>query len=306
MIDLVPAAGTSVTVVEVGPRDGLQNEPTVLSVAERADFVRSLAAAGLERIEAGSFVNPKWVPAMADSAAVFEALADLTGPRPSALTPNLHGVSDALAAGVDELAMFLSASETHSQKNINASIDEALQRARSVAAAGRAGGARVRGYVSVIFGCPYEGAVPVERVVELTQELLTFGCYEVSLGDTIGVGTPREVSALIIALEDAQVDLGRIALHLHDTRGTALVNVLIGLQMGVRTFDAAAGGLGGCPYAPGASGNLATEDLVYLFDGLGLSHGVDLGLLMDATETVCAALGRAPNSRVYAAQRGVG
>jgi hydroxymethylglutaryl-CoA lyase len=301
---VLPAPGTSVTVVEVGPRDGLQNETTRLTVAQRSAFVRALAGAGLRRIEAGSFVNPKWVPAMGDSADVFAELADCRGAQLSALTPNTRGVEDALKAGVTNLAMFLSASEAHSQKNINASVAEALERAESVVAAGRAGGARVRGYVSVVFGCPYEGAVRIDRVVDLTVRLLELGCYEVSLGDTIGIGTPRDVQGLVLALQQVGVDLSRVALHLHDTRGTALANVLMGLQLGIRTFDSAAGGLGGCPYAPGASGNLATEDLLYLLDGLGLEHGVDCNLLMDATESVCTALGRAPSSRVYAAQRG--
>ncbi len=299
-----PPTGTAVSIVEVGPRDGLQNEPEKLTVGTRVKFVRALAAAGLKRIEAASFVHPKWIPSMAGAAEVMAELRDLEGVQLSALTPNLRGLEDGLSVGIEEAAVFTSASESHCQKNINCSIDESFERFAPVAARCREAGVRLRGYVSVVVGCPYEGAVDPERVVILTKRLLDeVGCFEVSLGDTVGVGTPATVLALLQAHIEAGVDLSRLALHLHDTRGTALANVLVGLQAGVRTFDASAGGLGGCPYAPGATGNLATEDLVYMLEGMGLETGVNLAQLSEATAGVCQLLGRRPPSRTWRALR---
>ena len=295
----LPEAGTAISIVEVAPRDGLQNESQVLPASTRAHFVERLADAGLKRIEAGSFVNPKWIPAMAGSADLFRLVEVPEGVRLSALTPNLRGYDDAVAAGVREVAVFLSASETHNKKNTNCSSAESIERFRPIIERAAAAGIPVRGYVSVVVGCPYEGDVAPERVVALGSQLLEMGCYELSLGDTIGVGTPRQVNALLEAFAAAGVPMSRLALHLHDTRGMAIANVVAGLCAGVRTFDASAGGLGGCPYAPGATGNLATEDLVYLLDGLGLDCGVDLESLGAVSAWMGEILNKAPASRVW-------
>lgn len=298
-----PLAGIprEVEIVEVGPRDGLQNEPVHVPVEVRAELVRRLAAAGLSRIEAGAFVSPRAVPQMSGSDELFRLLADLEGVRLSALVPNLRGLERALAAGVEEIAVFGAASETFSLRNINATIEESLRRFREVAEAARARGLRVRGYVSCIAGCPYEGEVPVGRVVEVAKALHDMGCFEVSLGDTIGVGTPRRIVEVVRAVAQ-EVPLAAIALHLHDTWGQALANTLAGLECGVRVFDASVAGLGGCPYAPGASGNLATEDLVYMLEGCGVRTGVDLDALVETARFVSAALGREPRSHVALAR----
>ncbi|HZZ84561.1 MAG TPA: hydroxymethylglutaryl-CoA lyase [Anaeromyxobacteraceae bacterium] len=278
-----------VTVYEVGPRDGLQNEPAILPVARKLELVQALCAAGLQRIEAGSFVSPRWIPALADSDELVARLPRPPEVRFLALVPNALGLSrlrQALAraeppAPQVDAAVFVSASETHNRKNVNKGIDETFASLAEVAGPALAAGMRVRGYVSMAWGCPYEGAVAPARVVDVAQRLLALGCYQVSLGDTVGVGTPNQTRDLLSRL------LGRarpeeLALHLHDTRGGALASVLVGLEAGLSTFDASIGGLGGCPYAPGASGNLATEDLVYLLRGMGYETGVDWDRLVEA------------------------
>lgn len=281
----------SVTVYEVGARDGLQNELRTLSVADKVKLVRALIAAGLKRIEVTSFVSPRRIPQLADAEKVLAELEAPEGVVFSALVPNLKGLERARASGLREVAFFLSASETHSQRNINKSITEALATAREVTEAALAGGLRVRGYLSTVWGCPYEGAVSVERVADMSRQLRDMGIFELSLGDTIGVGTPRQTQDILQAVF-AHFPPGQVALHLHDTRGTALANTLVGLSMGVTTFDGSVGGLGGCPYAPGAAGNLATEDLVYMLQGMGASTGIDLEKLVEAGELAQELIGR--------------
>jgi hydroxymethylglutaryl-CoA lyase len=294
-----------VTIVEVGPRDGLQNEPGVIPTDTKVRFIELLADAGLAAIEATSFVSPKWVPQLADADAVLRrAKASRPAPRYAALTPNLRGFERAVAAGADEVAIFGAASEAFSRRNINCSIDESLARFREVAAAARAARVRVRGYVSCAVHCPYSGDVPPEAAARVARALLDMGCYEVSLGDTTGRGTPAQVAAAVRASVDAGVPVSRLAAHLHDTYGQALANALAALQQGVSVFDASAGGLGGCPYSPGASGNVATEDLVYMLSGLGVAHGVDLAALVDASAFISRALGREPASHVARAMAG--
>lgn len=290
-----------VTIVEVGPRDGLQNERVPVPLEHRAELVRRLMAAGCRRIEVGAFVSPKWVPQMAGSADLFRLLPATPEISLSALVPNRRGLDAARAAGVREIAVFAAASETFSQRNINCSIAESLVRFRDVAEHARAAGLRVRGYVSCVAGCPYEGAVPIARVVEVARALYDMGCFEISLGDTIGVGTPARIAAVVRACAE-EVPLPALALHLHDTYGQALANALVGLQLGVRTFDSSIAGLGGCPYAPGAAGNLATEDLVYMLDGLGIETGMDLDRLIEAGRLICDLLGEPPRSRVARAR----
>jgi len=286
-----------VRVVEVGPRDGLQNEPGRVPLEAKLALVEALAEAGLPAVEAGAFVSPKWVPQMADTAELLARLRRRPGTAYPVLVPNEKGLEAALAAGVAEIAVFGAASESFSKRNINASIAESLARFRPVCAQALAAGLRVRGYVSCVLGCPYEGAVAPERVAEVAEALAALGCYEVSLGDTIGVGTPgRAVEMLETVLRRLPAE--RLALHFHDTWGQALANVLACLETGVATVDSSVAGLGGCPYAKGASGNLATEDLLYLLHGLGIETGVDLEAVAAAGRRVCAALGRAPASRV--------
>ncbi|MEM9414925.1 MAG: hydroxymethylglutaryl-CoA lyase [Planctomycetota bacterium] len=291
-----------VKIVEVGPRDGLQNESRPIDTATKVELVNRLSAAGLSYIEAGSFVNPKWVPQMAGSEEVFAKIERRDGVTYAALTPNLIGFERAVAAHADEVAVFASASESFSQKNINCSIAESLQRFEPVMRAAQAAGLRVRGYVSCIAGCPYEGEVPRARVREVAASLVAMGCYEVSLGDTIGVGTPGVVRAIVEACAE---DLGveRLAVHLHDTYGQALANLYAALQMGVAVVDSSVAGLGGCPYAVGASGNVATEDVVYMLDGLGIKHGVNLERLVDAGRYVTGKLERSNGSKVAQAMR---
>lgn len=300
------SGGDAVRIVEVGPRDGLQNEPVQVPTAAKIAFIEALADAGLAVIEAGAFVSPKWVPQMADSAAVLAGLRRRAGVRYPVLVPNQAGWRAAQAAGVEEIAIFAAASEAFSQRNINCSIAESLDRFRPVVEAALTAGVAVRGYVSCVLGCPYQGAVPVAEVVRVSAALRALGCYEVSLGDTIGVGTPGQARAMVQAVAGA-VGVDRVAIHFHDTWGQALANCLACLEVGVRVIDAAAGGLGGCPYAKGASGNVATEDVVYLLDGLGLACGVDLDALVMAAEGISAHLGRPPVSKVaraVAARRG--
>lgn len=290
-----------ISVYEVGLRDGLQNEAAFIPTAEKVRLASMLADAGLTRIELTSFVSPRWIPQLADHAEVARDAERRPGVTLTALVPNLQGLEGAREAGLEEVAVFLSASEAHSKKNINKTVAQAITTLGEVATAARQAGLRVRGYVSTVFGCPYEGAVDVERVVDVTQALLGMGVYEVSLGDTIGVANPRQVSRVVARLL-REVPARALALHMHDTRGTALANVLAGLDAGVHTFDTAFGGLGGCPYAPGAAGNLATEDLVYMLEEMGYATGVDLGKLVQASERVADLVGRALPSKVYQAE----
>ncbi|HKD18389.1 MAG TPA: hydroxymethylglutaryl-CoA lyase [Thermoanaerobaculia bacterium] len=290
-----------VTVYEVGPRDGLQNEPETLTLEVRAEFIDGLSEAGLPAIEVGSFVSPKAVPQLADTEELYRRIRPVSGVRYPALVPNLKGLERALAVGVREIAVFTAASETFNRKNINAGVDESIERFRPVVARAKAEKVRVRGYVSTVFGCPYEGEVAPEAVREVVHKLLDLAVDEISLGDTIGVATPADVYDVIENLYESGVTRGVLALHFHDTRGTALANVLAGLQCGVTTFDASAGGLGGCPYAPGASGNLATEDLLYLLEGLGIQTGVTLARVVEASRKLAGSLGHRPPGRYLAA-----
>jgi hydroxymethylglutaryl-CoA lyase len=274
-----------VQIVEVGPRDGLQNEKATIPASAKVALIHGLVDAGLRTVEAGAFVHPKWVPQMADSSEVFRALEQRPGVDYPVLVPNEKGMTRAVEAGVKSIAIFTAASETFNRRNINMSIDESFVAFEPVVARARLEGIRVRGYVSCACGCPYEGDVPPEKVLEVAARLLDLGCYEVSIGDTIGVSNPRQVQGLLHLL--LQVIPGdRLAMHFHDTRGMAVVNTIAALELGISTFDASAGGLGGCPYAPGASGNMATEDLVYLLDGLGIEHGVDLDRLVAAASII--------------------
>jgi isopropylmalate/homocitrate/citramalate synthase len=275
----------TVKIVEVGPRDGLQNEKVTVPAEAKVAFITALGDAGLRTIEAGAFVSPKWVPQMADTAEVYRNIPKDPGVEYPVLVPNEKGLDRALDAGVTSIAIFTAASETFNKRNINMSIDESFVNYAPVAARARAEGVRVRGYVSTAFGCPYEGDVAPEKVLEVSARLLDLGCYEVSVGDTIGVGTPMQVQGVVGMLLQV-IPATRLAMHFHDTRGTALANTLAALEMGIATFDASAGGLGGCPFAPGASGNLATEDLVYMLDGMAIESGVDLNRLVAASSII--------------------
>jgi len=275
----------SVKIVEVGPRDGLQNEKATLPAEAKIAFITALGDAGLRVIEAGAFVSPKWVPQMADTAEVYRNIPKDPGVEYPVLVPNEKGLDRAIDAGVTSIAIFTAASETFNKRNINMSIEESFANYAPVAARARAEGVRVRGYVSTAFGCPYEGDVPPEKVLEVAARLLDLGCYEVSIGDTIGVGNPMQVQGVVGMLLQV-IPAKRLAMHFHDTRGTALANTLAALEMGIATFDASAGGLGGCPYAPGASGNMATEDLVYMLDRMGIETGVDLKRLVQAASII--------------------
>ncbi len=281
-----PYRNSFVHIVEVGPRDGLQNEKNSLSVKDRLEMIKSLADAGLKNIEVGAFVSSQWVPQMQNTNAVVAKLLELQENKKlsnklnfSCLVPNERGMQDALKSGVKEIAIFASASESFSQKNINCSIAESFIRFRKVVELAKQNKIPIRGYLSTVFGCPYEGRVSEARVVRLVRALIKLGVYEVSLGDTIGVATPKQVESILKKVKKV-APLNQIALHMHDTRGLALANVLRGYQMGVRVFDTSVGGLGGCPYAKGAAGNLATEDLVYMFHGMGVKTGVDLPKLL--------------------------
>jgi isopropylmalate/homocitrate/citramalate synthase len=286
-----------VRIVEVGPRDGLQNEPKSVPTAVKVELIERLAAAGLPAVEATAFVSPKWVPQMADHSEVLKALRRKPGTSYPVLVPNMKGFEAAVAAGAEEIAVFGAASETFSRKNINASIAESLERFAPVCEAARARGLRVRGYISCVVGCPYEGPVRPEAVAEVAARLAAMGCYEISLGDTIGVGTPGRVQRMIETVARA-VPIAKLAVHLHDTYGQALANLYAALELGVATADSSVAGLGGCPYAKGASGNAATEDVVYMLDGLGIETGIDLGQVCDAGRFACDALGREPASKV--------
>jgi hydroxymethylglutaryl-CoA lyase len=293
----VSGAATSVRLVEMGPRDGLQNEKQNIPLATKLELIDRLADAGLREIEATSFVSPKWVPQMADHDALMRTLRRRDGVDYPVLTPNLQGFEAAVAAGADHVAVFAAASEAFSRKNINCSIAESIDRFLPVMAAARDAGVKVRGYVSCVIGCPYEGAIAPAQVAEVAQRLVDIGCHEVSLGDTIGVGTPATVRRMLEAVA-ARVPLERLAGHYHDTYGMAVANVQASLDFGLRCFDASVGGLGGCPYAKGATGNVATEDLVYLLHGSGFDTGIDLQRLVDVAAWISAQLGRAPVSRV--------
>ncbi len=291
------SARDTVRVVEVGPRDGLQNESTPIATADKIALIDRLSATGLRAIEATSFVSPKWVPQMGDAAEVFAGIAKAPGVRYPVLVPNLQGYARARAVGVDEIAVFGAASEAFSQRNINCSIDDSLTRFQPVIEQALADGVRVRGYVSTVLGCPYQGAVPLTDVVRVAARLHAMGCYEISLGDTIGVGTPAKARAMLSAVAEA-VPMDALAVHFHDTYGQALANVLACLEDGVRVVDAAVAGSGGCPYACGASGNVATEDVLYMLDGLGLHTGVDLDAVVATGRWLSALLGRETGSKV--------
>ena len=297
MTGLFAAVPPEVTIVEVGPRDGLQNEAVLVPVADKVALVEALAEAGLPVVEAGAFVSPKWVPQMAGSEEVLRAVTKRPGVRYPVLVPNLKGLEAALAAGAEEIAVFGAASETFSQKNINCSIVESLERFRPVAEAALAQGVRVRGYVSCVLGCPYEGEIAPAAVARVAVALHAMGCFEISLGDTIGTGTPRRTAAMLAAVT-AELPVTALALHAHDTYGQALANVLTALELGVQVVDSSVAGLGGCPYAKGASGNLATEDLVYMLDGMGVGTGVNLDAVIAAGRKICATLGKETRSRV--------
>jgi hydroxymethylglutaryl-CoA lyase len=290
----------SVSVYEVSPRDGLQNESRILSVADKKELVAALVAAGLRQIEVTSFVSPRWVPQLADATELVRALPAVANVTYSALCPNATGLERARAVGLKEVAIFLSASETHNQKNTNKSIARSLEVFEELIPVARDAGMRVRAYVSTVWGCPYEGDVDPKRALEITRDLIRWGVYQVSLGDTIGVGTPLQTERICeLFLEEFAPE--QLALHFHDTRGTALSNVLCGLLAGIRTFDASVGGLGGCPYAPGAAGNLATEDLVYMLHGMGLETGVDLEALLAAGQVAERVVGRKLPGKVHQA-----
>jgi isopropylmalate/homocitrate/citramalate synthase len=304
-VEIQALRGRHITVVEVGPRDGLQNEKVTIGTGDKVAFVDALTEAGLPVIEVSAFVNPKRVPQMGDAADVFARIRRAPDTRYSALVPNLAGLDRAAAAGVREIAIFAASSESFSRANINQGIEESFANYAVVAQRAQVMGMRVRGYLSTAFGCPYEGKVPVERVTELTARLLDMGVFEVAVSDTIGIAQPGQVAS-VLEIIGRRVPLDRIALHFHDTRGTALANVLVGVTMGVTTFDASAGGLGGCPYAPGASGNLATEDLLYVLDGLGAQTGVSLDAVFQASSLLTPKLDHPLPSRYVQARRASG
>lgn len=291
-------------IVEVGPRDGLQNEEVAVPTEAKVALIDRLSASGLGHIEVSAFVNPERIPQLADAEEVCARIERRPGVVYSALVPNLRGYERATAGALlRDVAVFLSASETHNQRNIGCSIEEAFERYAAVLERAEADGVRVRGYVSTAFGCPYEGFVPHERVVAIARRLLDMGCYQASLGDTTGMGNPAQVARTVDGLRAAGAETGQIALHLHDTRGTGLANALAGMGAGVTTFDASVGGLGGCPYAPGATGNVATEELVYMLHEMGIETGVEIGALLDAAEQIASALGVEVPSRYLKATR---
>ena len=295
------ALPAQVRLVEVGPRDGLQNEKAIVPTAAKIELIDRLSATGLRSIEATSFVSPKWVPQLADAADVYTAIARKPGVRYPVLVPNEQGYDRARAVGAEEVAVFTAASEAFNQKNINASIDESIERFRPVLERALADGVRVRGYVSTVLGCPYQGDVPVTDVVRVASRLHALGCYEISLGDTIGVGTPAKAAAMLRAVA-AEVPMPALAVHFHDTYGQALANILACLEEGVAVVDAAVSGTGGCPYAKGASGNVASEDVVYMLQGMGIETGIDLAALSDTGRWLAALLGHDTGSKVTKAR----
>jgi len=294
----------SVSIYEVGPRDGLQNEKVTLSTDRKLELIDGAVDAGIRRVEITSFVNPRWVPALADHYEVATRVQRREGVTFSALVPNMRGLDGATRAGVTEAAVFLAATQSHNRKNINKSTEEALQTYRAVVAEARSRGMRVRGYISCACGCPYEGTVSLDAVRRVAEALLEYGVYELSIGDTIGVGTPRQIEYLIEGLYAAGIGSDRLAVHFHDTRGTALANVTVALQCGIRTVDSAIGGLGGCPYAPGASGNVATEDVVYMLEGMGVKTGIDLDRLVACSARLAGQLNRDLPSKYLKAHLG--
>ena len=289
-----------VRIVEVGPRDGLQNEKAPVSVEGRVAFIEALLAAGLHTVEVGAFVSPKAIPQMAGSDEVLRRVSHLGGGEFHVLVPNEKGYEAARAAGAKVIAVFGSASEGFSRANINCSVAESIERFKPVIARARADGVKVRGYISCVLGCPYDGKIEPQAVVDVAKILWDLGCYEVSLGDTIGIGTPKKARELLRAVA-GHVPMAHLAMHFHDTYGQALANLYAGMEEGARVIDSAAGGLGGCPYAPGATGNVATEDVVYMLEGLGVATGVDMTKLVEATNEISKLIGRAPVSRVAAA-----
>jgi hydroxymethylglutaryl-CoA lyase len=299
-VSLFDATADRVSVYEVSLRDGLQNERATVPLRGKLRLVDALVAAGLKRIEITSFVSPKWIPQLADADEVAEHARAPEGVTFSALCPNAKGLERARAAGIREIAVFISASETHNKKNVNKTVAETLAAFEETIGPARAAGMRVRAYVSTVWGCPYEGEVDPKRAMAIATRLLAMGCYQVSLSDTIGAGTPRQTER-ILEMALAEIPREQIAMHMHDTRGTALANVLVGLEMGVRDFDASVGGLGGCPYAPGAAGNLATEDLVYMLQGMGVATGIDLDRLVEAGKVAESIVGRLLPGKVHQA-----
>jgi hydroxymethylglutaryl-CoA lyase len=293
---------SSVKVVEVGPRDGLQNEKTQISAEDKITLINLLAESGVSYIECGSFVSPKWVPQMATSAAVFEGITRTEGVTYAALTPNMRGFEGAVVVNANEVAIFGAASEAFSQKNINCSIEESLVRFEPIMAAAKTAGIPVRGYVSCVIGCPYDGSTEPEKVAEVAEKLFKMGCYEISLGDTTGIGTPASVQKMLQAVS-TRVPMAKLAVHFHDTYGQALVNIYTALQMGIKAVDSAIAGLGGCPYAKGASGNVATEDVIYMLNGLGIKTGIDFDKLLKAGWFISDKLSREPISKVSNAYR---
>ncbi len=286
-----------IRIVEVGARDGLQNEKTIVPTAAKVELIDRLSATGLQSIEATSFVSPKWVPQLADAAEVYTAIHKRPGVRYPVLVPNLQGYERASAVGVSEIAVFTAASEAFNQKNINATIAESLERFAPVIERAKVDGVAVRGYVSTVLGCPYQGEVPLADVVRVAKALHAMGCYEVSLGDTIGVGTPAKARAMLKAVAD-EVPMSALAIHFHDTRGQALANILACLELGVGVIDSAVSGVGGCPYARGASGNVASEDVVYMLHGMGVATGIDLDKLIETGRWLSAQLARHNGSKV--------
>lgn len=289
-------------IVEVGPRDGLQNEKRIVSTATKVQLIERLVEAGHSTVEATSFVSPKWIPQLADAAEVYAAVNRKDGVRYPVLVPNLQGMERALAVGVGEVAIFTAASEAFNKRNTNASIDESIERFKPVMERAAAAGVPVRGYVSTVLGCPYQGAVPVSEVVRVAQALHELGCYEISLGDTIGIGTAAAARSMLLAVAEV-VPMAQLAVHFHDTRGQALANVFACVEAGVRVVDASVAGLGGCPYAEGASGNVASEDVVYLLHGMGFDTGVDLGRLVAVGRWISAELGRSNGAKLGLAWR---
>ncbi len=295
----------AVRIVEVGPRDGLQNEKALIPTEQKIQFINMLAEAGLPVVEATSFVSPRAIPQLSDASAVMAGLTRLPSTSYPVLVPNLKGMERALAAGVRAVAVFTAASESFTRHNINATIEESLANFRPVVALAQQEGVTVRGYISTVFGCPYEGSVESRKVLNVAQALLEMGIDELSLGDTIGVATPNQVVDVIgLLVNDGAIPIGQLAVHFHDTRGTALANVLMALQLGMSIVDSSAGGLGGCPYAPGAAGNLATEDLLYMLNGMGIYTGVDLDKVVAATRFMVPFLGHTPTSKYYQAAEG--
>ena len=302
MVHNLATLSSSVRVVEVGPRDGLQNEKVLLSTEQKIQFINMLAEAGLPVVEATSFVSPRAIPQLSDASAVMAGLTRFSTTEYPVLVPNLKGMERALAAGVRSVAVFTAASESFTRHNINATIAESLANFRPVVALAQQEGVPVRGYISTVFGCPYEGAVAPQQVLTVAQALIEMGIGELSLGDTIGVATPNQViDVLGLLMEEGAKPVERLAVHFHDTRGTALANVLMALQLGISIVDSSAGGLGGCPYAPGAAGNLATEDLLYMLHGMGIHTGVNLEKVVTATRFIAPLLGHAPTSKYYQA-----